>query len=64
MDEYSAHGDYNEMISYLSCQDPKKVKELYLVHGAYEVQLEYREKLLDAGFKKVRIPSLTSKYQV
>ncbi|MCO6499306.1 MAG: MBL fold metallo-hydrolase [Vicingus serpentipes] len=64
MNEYSAHGDYKEMISYLSCQDPKKVKEVYLVHGAYEVQLEYREKLLDAGFEKVRIPSLTSKYQV
>lgn len=64
MEEYSAHGDYQEMISYLSCQEISQVKEVYLVHGEYEVQLEYREKLLDAGFKNIRIPSLTSKYQV
>jgi len=64
MEEYSAHGDYKEMISYLSCQDPAKVKEMFLVHGNYDVQFEYREKLMDVGFNNIRIPSLNSKYQV
>lgn len=64
IDEYSAHGDYNEMIAYLSCQDPKKVKELFLVHGTYKVQQEYREKLLEAGFNNIRIPSLDSEYLI
>ncbi|MCW3084341.1 MAG: metallo-beta-lactamase [Bacteroidetes bacterium] len=56
MDSYSAHGDYQEMIRYLSCQDPAKVKQLFLVHGEYEVQLNYKEKLEAAGFKHIAIP--------
>lgn len=64
MDEYSAHGDYNEMIAYLSCQDPNKVKELFLVHGNYDVQVDYREKLLDYGFKNIRIPDKNSEYLI
>jgi len=64
IDEYSAHGDYNEMIAFLSCQDPKKVKEFFIVHGTYEVQQEYREKLLEAGFKNIRIPSKDSEYLI
>ena len=38
MNSYSAHGDYNEMLQYLSCQDCGKVKKMFLVHGEYEVQ--------------------------
>ncbi len=57
MDSYSAHGDYKEMIQYLSCQDTKKVKQVFLVHGEYEVQLNYKEKLLDAGFRHITIPA-------
>lgn len=64
MDEYSAHGDYEEMINYLSCQDPMKVKELYLVHGEYDVQVNYREKLAEAGFTNIRIPNLNSEYLI
>lgn len=62
--EYSAHGDYKEMIQYLSCQDPLKVKEFFLVHGDYETQVLYREKLLEVGFKNIRIPSKNSEYLV
>lgn len=64
MHEYSAHGDYNEMIEYLSCQDPLKVKEIYLVHGDYPSQQAYREKLLEVGFKNIRIPSRNSEYLI
>ena len=64
MDEYSAHGDYEEMIKYLSCQDPMKIKEMYLVHGEYDVQLNYREKLEAAGFRNIRIPDLNSEYLI
>ena len=64
INEYSAHGDYNEMIAYLSCQDPKKVKEFFLVHGTYEVQQEYREKLLEIGYKNIRIPAKDSEYLI
>ena len=56
MDAYSAHGDYKEMIRYLHCQDPAQVKQLFLVHGEYDVQQRYREKLMAEGFKNITIP--------
>jgi metallo-beta-lactamase family protein len=56
MDSYSAHGDYNEMIQYLGCQDKEQVQQLFLVHGEYETQQHFKEKLLDAGFKNISIP--------
>lgn len=57
IDSYSAHGDYKEMIRYFECQDKAKVKQLFLVHGEYDVQVSYKEKLLDAGFKNISIPT-------
>lgn len=53
---FSAHADYLELIKYLSCQDTAAVKKLFLVHGEYEVQQEFKEKLKEVGFKNVVIP--------
>ncbi len=58
MDSYSAHGDYEEMIEYLSCQDPGKVENMFLVHGDPEVMKSFGEKLNKKGFRKVIIPEM------
>jgi metallo-beta-lactamase family protein len=52
----SAHGDYKDLIHFLACQDPKLVKKLFLVHGDYEVQQAFREKLSTVGFGDISIP--------
>ncbi|QNR83814.1 MBL fold metallo-hydrolase [Pedobacter riviphilus] len=52
----SAHGDYEDLLHFLSGQDPTKVKQLFLVHGEYEVQQHFASKLKDAGFEHVAIP--------
>lgn len=52
----SAHGDYEDLLKFVSCQDPAKVKTIFLVHGEYDVQQNFREKLLEKGFKNVVIP--------
>jgi len=57
LDSYSAHGDYEEMADFLSCQNPSLVKGIYLVHGRYESQLIYREYLQKRGFTNVEIPA-------
>lgn len=54
----SAHGDYEDMFQWLACQDPQQVKKLFLVHGEYDVQVAFRERLLRKGFKDVEIPAL------
>ncbi|MGN7989024.1 MBL fold metallo-hydrolase RNA specificity domain-containing protein [Pedobacter sp. 22226] len=52
----SAHGDYEDLLHFLSCQDPAKVKQLFLVHGEYEVQQHFATRLKNTGFKHVAIP--------
>lgn len=57
IDAYSGHGDYKEMIEYLSCQNRNKLQQIFLVHGEYEPQIAYREHLKEAGFSNIEIPS-------
>jgi len=53
----SAHGDYEDLLRFISCQDPQKVKKVFLVHGEYEVQQHFAEKVRQAGFQQVEIPA-------
>jgi metallo-beta-lactamase family protein len=52
----SAHGDYNDLCQWLACQDPKQVKKLFLVHGDYDVQQDFRNRIISKGFLDVEIP--------
>jgi metallo-beta-lactamase family protein len=52
----SAHGDYEDMSQWLSCQDANQVAKLFLVHGEYEVQKEFKQRLIRKGFLDVEIP--------
>jgi metallo-beta-lactamase family protein len=54
----SAHGDYEDLSQYLSCQDLKKVQRLFLVHGEYDVQVDFKERLVRKGFADVEVPEL------
>jgi len=52
----SAHGDYEDLSQFLAGQDAAAVKKLFLVHGEYEVQQQFQQRLLRKGFKDVEIP--------
>lgn len=54
----SAHGDYEDLSQWLACQDKKLVKKLFLVHGDYNVQQDFKERLIHKGFYDVEIPEL------
>lgn len=56
LESFSAHGDYKEMISFLKYQNAKKVKKTFFVHGEYETQQSYMEKLSKEGFTNIIIP--------
>ncbi len=53
----SAHGDYEDLLKFVSCQDAVKVKKVFLVHGEPDVQKDFALKLNDKGFK-VEIPGM------
>jgi len=54
----SAHGDYDDLCQFLACQNPAEVKQLFIVHGEHEVQLEFQRRLLKKGFRDVYVPHL------
>lgn len=57
IDAFSGHGDYKEMAEYLKCQNPDKVKKVFIVHGEKKVQERYAKYLKkNNGFKDVVIP--------
>lgn len=52
----SAHGDYEDLSQWLACQDKKQVRQLFIVHGEYDVQKQFQQRLLSKGFSDVLIP--------
>jgi len=62
MRSMSAHGDYDDLCQFLSCQNPSSVKTLFIVHGEEDVQLEFQKRLLKKGFKDVQVPHLHEEF--
>lgn len=58
IDSLSAHADYDDLVQWLACQEPREVRKLFLVHGEYDVQVKFRERLLRKGFTDIEIPAL------
>ncbi|MDR1757491.1 MAG: MBL fold metallo-hydrolase [Bacteroidales bacterium] len=64
IDAFSGHGDYKEMIRYLSCQEPDKVKHIFVVHGEDAARETYTKHLAQAGFQQVIVPSFRKEYTI
>jgi metallo-beta-lactamase family protein len=60
----SAHGDFNDLIQFMSCQSPDNVKKLFLVHGEYQVQQQFSQRLNLKGYKNIHIPSLNEQVEL
>ena len=56
MRSMSAHGDYDDLLQFLGCQNIKQVEKLFLVHGEYDVQQDFRHRLVRKGYADVQIP--------
>ena len=64
IEAFSGHGDYNEMLSFLNCQDKSAIKKVFLVHGDYDTQVFYKEQMMAAGFANVEIPEAMSEVTI
>jgi len=56
MRSMSAHGDYDDLCQFIANQDQAKLKTIFLVHGEYDVQQEFAERLRQKGYRNVEIP--------
>lgn len=64
IEAFSGHGDYNEMIDFLNCQDQEEIRKIFLVHGEYDVQMAYREQLEIEGFRDIEIPAFGDDFEL
>lgn len=56
IDSLSGHADYGEMLRYISCQEKRRIKQIFLVHGEAETQSHFLNTLNKEGYKRVHIP--------
>ncbi len=64
MRSMSAHGDYDDLCQYLSCQNPALVKTVFVVHGEEDVQFDFRNSLIKKGFKDVIVPEMHQEFRL
>jgi metallo-beta-lactamase family protein len=64
MNEYSAHGDYSDILKLLLRQDKDKVKQIFLVHGDRKVMATFKDTLKEHGFKRVEIAEFRMSYEL
>lgn len=64
IEAFSGHGDYKELINYLSCQNRKAIKRLFIVHGEEEVRYRYADHLKEAGFTTSYIPAFREEVEI
>lgn len=64
MDFYSAHADRGELVRFLKCQNPDKVRRTFLVHGVDHSLEGLRAVLTEEGFNKIVIPERGERFEV
>ncbi len=64
MRSMSAHGDYDDLCQFLSCQNKDFIKQLFLVHGEENVQYDFQSSLQKKGYKDVVIPKMHETFQL
>lgn len=57
IDSYSAHADYMELLRFLECQDKTKIKNIFLVHGEEQTQINFANTLKENGYERSYIPT-------
>ncbi|HWJ90100.1 MAG TPA: MBL fold metallo-hydrolase [Flavisolibacter sp.] len=60
----SAHGDTDDLCRFISNQDAQQVKSIFLVHGEYETQKAFGDRLELKGFRHIVIPSQHEHYNL
>ncbi|MCR4932498.1 MAG: MBL fold metallo-hydrolase [Bacteroidales bacterium] len=64
IESWSGHGDYEELIKYISCQEKRRLKKIFLVHGESETQEHFKETLNKRGYKRVEIADFREEVEI
>ncbi len=61
---YSAHADRGELLRFLGCQDPARVRKLFLVHGIKSSLEGLRDQCAAAGHRDIAIPHKGQRFEL
>jgi metallo-beta-lactamase family protein len=61
---FSAHADSKEMLTYLSSQNKKQIKKIFLVHGEKESKIAWQKVLIKNDFKNIVIPEKNQIFEI
>ena len=64
IESLSGHGDYEELIRYISCQEKRRLKKIFLVHGEAETQEHFKETLNKRGYKRVEVADFREEVEI
>ena len=64
IESLSGHGDYSEMINYIGCQEKRRLKKIFLVHGEAATQEHFRDTLNEEGWNRVEIPEFRQEVEL
>ena len=64
MKEYSAHGDYEDIVRFLHCQDKDEIKQIYLVHGEEGAMKKLKKDLEELGYQNIQLPGFGMSYEL
>ncbi|WP_017257988.1 MBL fold metallo-hydrolase RNA specificity domain-containing protein [Pedobacter arcticus] len=60
----SAHGDQSDLIHFLNGQDKTILKKIFLVHGEFDTQNNFKSELNKRGYENVEIPKRHQSFQL
>jgi metallo-beta-lactamase family protein len=63
MRSMSAHGDYDDLLQWLTCQNKQQIKQLFLVHGEADVMADFSHRLRRKGFEVV-MPEMHESFSI
>ncbi|MDX2303501.1 MAG: MBL fold metallo-hydrolase [Microscillaceae bacterium] len=56
IDNFSGHGDLNDLMDFVQYQSPQKVKKIFLVHGELDSMTDFCRILHENGYTQTEIP--------
>lgn len=60
----SAHGDQSDLIQFLNGQDKTILKKIFLVHGEFDTQNNFKSALNKRGYANVEIPKRHQSFEI
>lgn len=60
----SAHGDQSDLIHFLNGQDKTELKKIFLVHGEFDTQNNFRAELHKRGYSNIEIPKRHESFEL